>query len=465
MKAFKFSVVMPAYNVDKYLEEAVDSVVKQDIGFEENIQLILVNDGSSDNTDAICRKYEETYPDNVIYISKENGGVSSARNRGIEHAAGRYVNFFDCDDVWGPDAFSRVWDFFEKNHQEIDMVGCRQKYFEGKTGYTALDYKCDRGDRVVDIFQEPSFGQFSVTSGFFRTEAIKEHAFDERMRFAEDAKFITQILYKKKKYGVMRSVEHNFRKRKEGTSATQGKKVNEAAYLDTANYYYQYMLDYSREVFGEVIKYAQYAVINAIKYRVGTEIPDGLDSSIREKYIEKIIEIIRQIDDDVIIGTPNVTVDTRLYMLMLKYGEGEDFFSPISTENGKMYFESMEVGAAFGKRSLQLDSMNDGEISGVLRLPLGLNPDEVYCLCRGEKIEMKLGSPAPEKARISFNGDAMNRAFHVSAELQGKPKADKLKFFVRMGNHTEELNAKAAESSGMKQAFNKLKKIKKMVKK
>ena len=96
-KTFLFSVITPIYNVEKCLEEAIDSMVNQTVGFE-NIQLILVNDGSPDNSGAICEKYKELYPDNVLYIVKENGGVSSARNEGLSHAEGEYTIFLDGDD-------------------------------------------------------------------------------------------------------------------------------------------------------------------------------------------------------------------------------------------------------------------------------------------------------------------------------------------------------------------------------
>jgi len=93
-KNFKFSVIIPIYNVEEYLEETINSVINQTIGFEENIQLILINDGSPDNSEEICLKYKELYPDNVIYYKQKNSGVSSARNKGIELAIGEFFRCF-----------------------------------------------------------------------------------------------------------------------------------------------------------------------------------------------------------------------------------------------------------------------------------------------------------------------------------------------------------------------------------
>ena len=114
MSKYKYSVVMPVYNVEKYLEEAILSVINQTIGFKENIQLIIVNDGSKDNSEKIALKYEKMYPKNIVYIKQKNAGVCSARNKGFEYVEGEYVNFMDSDDKWDLNAFKYIGDFIKK---------------------------------------------------------------------------------------------------------------------------------------------------------------------------------------------------------------------------------------------------------------------------------------------------------------------------------------------------------------
>lgn len=108
---FKFSIVTAVYNVAPYLSEAIDSILSQDIGFLESVELILVDDGSTDTSGAICDEYQHKYPKNIVVIHKPNGGVASARNAGIAVARGRYVNFMDSDDKLTPDTLSSVYDF------------------------------------------------------------------------------------------------------------------------------------------------------------------------------------------------------------------------------------------------------------------------------------------------------------------------------------------------------------------
>ena len=118
---FLFSVVMAVYNVEPFLNEAVDSLVNQTIGFNK-IQLIMVDDGSTDRSSSICDEYAAQYPNNIVVVHKENGGVASARNTGLEYAYGKYINFMDSDDKFSPDAFEKVATFFDKNESSIDIA-------------------------------------------------------------------------------------------------------------------------------------------------------------------------------------------------------------------------------------------------------------------------------------------------------------------------------------------------------
>ena len=109
------SVIIPVYNADEYLSECVDSVLKQTY---KNLEIILVDDGSSDNSSAICDDY--SLRDNrVKVIHKENGGVSSARNAGIEMASGKYIGFVDSDDYINNKMYEYLHKYIEKNDSQL----------------------------------------------------------------------------------------------------------------------------------------------------------------------------------------------------------------------------------------------------------------------------------------------------------------------------------------------------------
>ena len=126
---YKVSVIIPVYNVENYLDETINSVLNQDIGFEDNVELILVNDGSKDNSEEICLKYQKKYPNNVKYIYKDNSGVSDTRNLGYQNAHADYIMFLDADDKINNKSLRLTSKFLDK-HREAGFVISRVKFFD-----------------------------------------------------------------------------------------------------------------------------------------------------------------------------------------------------------------------------------------------------------------------------------------------------------------------------------------------
>lgn len=115
----KVSVIVPFYNVEGYIEKCLDTLVNQTL---EDIEIILVNDGSKDNSILIAKKFQERYPKKIVYLEKENGGLSDARNFGIPYAKGEYVAFLDSDDYVEKDMYEKMYNLAKKENS--DMVQC-----------------------------------------------------------------------------------------------------------------------------------------------------------------------------------------------------------------------------------------------------------------------------------------------------------------------------------------------------
>ena len=112
-----FSILIPVYNVEVYLEECVNSVLHQTC---QDFEIVLVDDGSVDSSPKICDRFSELYPDKVKVIHKKNEGVVIARNEAIRQASGEVVVFLDSDDCLRKDALMTLYDAFEKHN--CDMV-------------------------------------------------------------------------------------------------------------------------------------------------------------------------------------------------------------------------------------------------------------------------------------------------------------------------------------------------------
>lgn len=112
----KLSVIVPIYNAEKYIERCLDSIVSQTF---KDLEIILVNDGSTDNSQEIIKKYADQYPNLIEVLVKENGGQATARNLGIEEASGEYIAFVDVDDYLELNAYEKTMKYIEKNNLDI----------------------------------------------------------------------------------------------------------------------------------------------------------------------------------------------------------------------------------------------------------------------------------------------------------------------------------------------------------
>lgn len=127
-ECIKFSVIIPVYNVELYLNNCLDSVLNQDIE-KDQYEIILIDDGSTDGSAKICNKYKSQYK-NIIFISQENRGVSAARNRGLMEAKGKYIVFIDSDDYIKVNVLSKLYDKMEK--YELDVLAVNSAMHEKK---------------------------------------------------------------------------------------------------------------------------------------------------------------------------------------------------------------------------------------------------------------------------------------------------------------------------------------------
>lgn len=159
----KVSIIIPIYNNEKYIGRCLDSLLAQTL---EDIQVLMVNDGSTDSTEEICLEYARQHP-NFEYHYKENGGSASARNVGLEHATGDYVGFVDSDDYVEPDMFEKM--YCAAVEKDADMVFNAMQPPE-RTSYSftlPVPGYYDRKGMEDYIF--PNLLPYPVKSGTFRS--------------------------------------------------------------------------------------------------------------------------------------------------------------------------------------------------------------------------------------------------------------------------------------------------------
>ena len=297
---FKFSVLMPIYNVEKYLAESIDSLINQSIGFEENIELVIVDDGSPDNSKEIALKYQEKYPNNIKVFSKSNGGQASAFNFGLKHLHGKYVSFLDSDDRISSNAFEEAYHFLEKYEDEVDIVSIPMVYIENRTGPHILNYKFD-STRVIDLNKEPYCPQLSLASSFVKKEALEGFEFDTLLPHGYDALVLNKILLDKKKLGVMDSCTYFYRRRENNTSMINVAHQKKEYYNYLLKNLYINLIDYSKEKEGHVPQFIQYMMAYNIQwFNKVSDFPYFITKDEINEFWEILFDILGYIDEDVI---------------------------------------------------------------------------------------------------------------------------------------------------------------------
>jgi len=142
----KVSVIIPVYNLATFLRRCLDSVVRQTL---KDIEIICINDGSTDNSSVILREYEKE-DDRVLVVDKENGGPGLARNTGIRMARGAYIGFVDGDDRIEPEMYEKMYDAAKKNNADMQICTIRWLDGQGRDLGARCDYDRYLGSRFGD---------------------------------------------------------------------------------------------------------------------------------------------------------------------------------------------------------------------------------------------------------------------------------------------------------------------------
>lgn len=326
-KDYIFSFVIAVYNVESYLAEAIESLIVQTVGFG-CIQVILVDDGSTDGSLSVCHQYAKLYPDNITVIHQSNAGVSAARNAGLQHVRGRYVSFMDADDKLTSCTCSHVKAFFDAHGCEVDLVAIPMVFFDGGSGGHVLNVKFQKGTRVISLDKEWDLPQLSMSSAFVKVEALAGLEFDTRLRHLEDMKIVQQILLSRMAYGVVADARYWYRRRKsgQGKSAVQSAAYRHTWYVDTLAYAEEELLNSILKDRGHVPRYVQYAVMYDLQWRLSMEdIPPGvLTAEEIIDYRKGIARILLRIEDQVIDAQRNIYSEYKLKAKAIKYGADID---------------------------------------------------------------------------------------------------------------------------------------------
>lgn len=312
---YDVTILIPIFNAEDFIDGTIKSVISQKVN-NCTYQVILLNDGSSDDSAEICKSYTNAFS-NFYYYYHENKGVSFTRNKGLDLAQGKYILFLDADDLLADNTLETIFKTFEKYEDEADILTypLYRKIGEKLLPHVRNQaYKKNGDDNVYDISQNPFINQSTMNIVVKNLNEDEKIYFDEKLHYAEDAFFNTQMILRKnkiintKKGGYYYNIGHS--------SAVDFYK-SPVNIKDMLLDFFESLIDLSLKNTNEVSKYIQGLILYELNWRLiqNTLFPYHLKEKEYQIWINRMIKIFEHIDVETIMKKPLMDYYHKLFFL------------------------------------------------------------------------------------------------------------------------------------------------------
>ncbi|WP_370979253.1 glycosyltransferase family 2 protein [Agaribacterium sp. ZY112] len=230
--AYDLSVIIPAYNVEEYVDECLASLAL--CTFKQRLEILIIDDCSTDNTPTRCQEQLSQLNNARIIKHSHNQGAAAARNTGLDAAQGSYICFIDPDDTLPVDALQKLYD--TATHYDADIVKGNNTLFNDKksvaAGYNCKSSQLLRGEEVLGCLLAQELVRGHPWGKIFKRACIANTRFPIGVRMAEDLVFCAEVFSNASKFILLDQTTYHYRLRKTGAS---GSKYSSGAYLDWLN--------------------------------------------------------------------------------------------------------------------------------------------------------------------------------------------------------------------------------------
>lgn len=420
---YKVSVIVPVYNVEEYLRRCLNSLVLQTID-SGLVEVLLINDGSTDDSLNICEEYSQIYPMFKVF-SKENGGVSAARNFGILQARGKYIMYLDSDDEFTPETIENVTNYFDKVYEEVDVVTYKRVMYQKDKPPKLIDrYKNLKEQKVYDLKERCYFTQNTLN---IATKNNKEILFDTSLFQGEDQKYVIELVTPKMKIGYCTKAEYKYIRNETSAVATQS---------------YSFYLFEQRmslwegfiEKHGELPKYIQSIILDNWSWELLGDciFPYHYKGEEREKAIARINNIVSHIDTDIILNHPKIDSFHKHFWISLKNNISTALIADKKTYSimidGKKIYERSNVEIILHKIEVKNSKVY---MLGFIKSPIfnyTKDKPELYAAVNGEKVSVDLF----ESIHSYYKTTAHTNYFWGFRFIYEISKIDKLEFVTEI---------------------------------
>ncbi len=334
---YKFSVIIPCFNCSDYIEETIDSVINQTTDFKDT-KIILIDDLSTDDTLIKLEKYSK-YDNIIILKNKVNIGVSKSRNLALEHVDSKYFFFLDSDDYISEECLYFVEQNFLMTKEKIITIPL-QMFGDLNRGVFANN-KYDNGNRVIDAYGDyKNYTQLHIGSCFFRTENCINFRFNEKFNSGADSLYVSKAIMKNGSFSLENRGTYFYRKEdsnKNSVSRTGWKKKEK---------YYTFLIENSLYLLDKFPNnhFIQSQVIYSLRlYFDNNDWIEVLNEEEKLTFKTLFIDILKRIDDDIIMSMYKVNMAKKEYFLHIKYRENFEFTPYFKILDDKLLGENGKI--------------------------------------------------------------------------------------------------------------------------
>ena len=314
LKEPKISIIVPVYNVEKYIEKCLKSLANQTM---QDFEIIIVNDGSKDNSEEIIKSFQENHPNlQIKYLKKENGGLASARNYGVKYATGKYISFIDSDDYVDINLYKNLEKYMD---EDIDVIKFKMQTVDKKGNILEkLDgpvfEKCTGEEAFEKLYIDDKYLDPACIY-LYRREFFIKNKFEYRLRYHEDFGLTSLIIITANSFVSTNIFGYNYLQTEE--SLTRSKDINKdvsrakdmlAHYDNMINLIDRYNI--KEETKEKVKKY----YTNSVILKVNTLIGEKRKEYIKEIRNRKMYKNIKPVNVKQFIKRNILKFDINLYL-------------------------------------------------------------------------------------------------------------------------------------------------------
>lgn len=407
MADFKFSIILSTYNSKQWIEKSIKSIISQTLNFKENTEIILINNGSTDNTHKICEKYILEYPENIRYIYKQHEGNGTIRNLGLSCAQGEYVTFLDGENFFSKNTLKNVLKFF-KTHDEIDIISTVPTFLNLENDDEIFKLKYGK-TKIINLLENPEFIQVQTTTCFFKRSTIRNIIHSEQFKLSEEITFINQLLIDNPNIGICSDCKYYIRTPNESKALLNILPNSKDFNSSEIRYKLKILIKDSLDKYNYVPDFIQNTLLHYFNEIILNEsINEKLTKNEIKNINEEIKDLLQYIDDENIYNKHNMDIKIKTFLLFIK----NDYSYPEKDQN--KLTRQLKLDTVF----IDIYEIIDDELYILANINSISPKEKVDVYINNEKIETKTVE-FPQREKYYLNEKYLiNHTFEFNLKLE-----------------------------------------------